>query len=613
MKRIVLLAVMMIFTIASIAQLSRYARKYEQRVPANSIDNAVMNPFQPFNTTVISKAALEDQLGTTRYDMQTNKSCQNRFVVFPDGTMAGTWIYGMLETAYNDRGTGYNYFDGSSWGTEPSARLETVRTGWPSLCQWNGNGELIVSHNSTTTLVINTRPVKGTGAWTQKLAPATPSGAPALLWPRAITSGTNHQNIHILAMTAPTANSGAIYNGLDGALLYYRSTDGGTTWDINGIQLPGMTSDNYDAFSGDQYTWGTPHGDTIYFAMGGSYLDTFIMESFDNGTTWTKIPILTNASRKIPTTVTDIPPWYSSDGAVTCEMGKNGIIHFASGIGGGDVQAGTKYILINRNGLIYWNTTMPMLKDSLNLDTLDAHGQLAGFYSDGPNAGDTLKTIQNYRTGITSHPQITIDGFGNMCLLWDGITWPNPEPSTGNNFRHLFARTCFHDKTTWSMDQMDLNSDISYIFMEFAFPSMASTVLNDNLEVLYQSANTPGSAIITTTLATKTCNIEHRTIPFSLFWNVPVQNQVSGKSYVGQNFPNPVSGTTNFNVNLEKASTLTIEVYNLTGQKVLTLDKGLVSGGAHQFAIDASQLDAGVYFYTVKINGESRTHKMIVE
>ncbi len=613
MKRTLLLALMLTFVIASMAQLSRNAGKYEKRVPQTTIDNAVINPFQPSNTTVLSKAVLEDQLGTTRYDMQTNKSCQNRFIVYPDGTMAGTWIFGQLETAYTDRGTGYTYYDGSSWGTAPSARIENVRTGWPSLCEWNGNGELIISHNSTSTLVINTRPVKGTGAWTQKLAPSTPSGAPPILWPRAITSGTNHQNIHILVLTEPVANGGALYNGLDGALLYYRSTDGGTTWDKNGIQIPGLTSDNYDAFSGDQYAWGTAHGDTIYFAVGGSYLDTFIMKSNDNGETWTKIPVLTNAMKKVPASATDVPPWYSTDGAVAVEMGKGGVIHFSSGIGGGDIQAGTKYILINRNGLIYWNTTMPMLKDSLNLDTLLAHGQLAGYYTDGPGAGDTLNTIQNYRTGITSHPQFAIDAAGNMCLLWDAITYPNPEPSTGYNYRHMFGRAWFTGASDWSMDQLDLNNDISYIFMEFVFPGISARVYNDKLDYIYQTANTPGSAIITTTLATKTCNIEHRQIPWSTFFNVSVPKHDSRKNYVGQNFPNPVSGVTKINAYLETGSDVTIDITNITGQKVLSFDKGYTAAGSHQLTIDASSLQTGIYFYTVKIGGQSFTKKMIVQ
>jgi hypothetical protein len=90
-------------------------------------------------------------------------------------------------------------------------------------------------------------------------------------------------------------------------------------------------------------------------------------------------------------------------------------------------------------------------------------------------------------------------------------------------------------------------------------------------------------------------------------------NAVSRKNTVGQNYPNPVKGVTYFDVNLEKAAPVIVEVSNLMGQKIMSMDKGLVNAGSQVFSIDGSQLTTGVYFYTVKVNGESYTHKMIVE
>jgi len=45
----------------------------------------------------------------------------------------------------------------------------------------------------------------------------------------------------------------------------------------------------------------------------------------------------------------------------------------------------------------------------------------------------------------------------------------------------------------------------------------------------------------------------------------------------------------------------------------MTIDKGTIASGAHQFTIDASQLSTGIYFYSVTINGQTTTHKMIAE
>jgi hypothetical protein len=294
-------------------------------------------------------------------------------------------------------------------------------------------------------------------------------------------------------------------------------------------------------------------------------------------------------------------------------MGKNGVIHVCSGIGGGEIQSSTEYILIQRNGLIYWNTTMPMLRDSLNLDTLDAHGQLLGYYSDGPDPGDTLKVLQSYRVGLTSHPQISIDDAGNIVVIWDGITWQNPQNTTNYNYRHIWTRGWNNATQLWSWPQKDLNSSIDYIYLEFVFPSMGKILLNNNFDYIYQMGNTPGSAVLTTTLATQTCDIQHRQVLIDTAVNVGITTPNSKKIFVGQNFPNPVNGTTTFNVYLDKTATVIVEVSDVTGEKVMINDNGFVTSGAHQFTIDASHLSTGLYFYTVKINGQSYTHKMIVE
>lgn len=600
------------------AQLSGSARKYEQRVPKDAVDNQFVNPFQPHNNTVLAKSILDDVLGTTIYDLQTNEAPQNRIYVFADGTIGGTWTIGTPPTSYADRGTGYNYFDGTTWGTAPSTRIETTRTGWPSYGPWNGRGEFVIAHNSTTSLVMNTRTTKGTGTWTQTNAPTSPTGAPGIAWPRAITNGANHQDIHVLALTLPTASGGTKYKGLDGALLYWRSTDGGSTWDINGVQLPGMDSLNYASFGGDEYAWGEPRGDTIYFAAGGPYSDLYVMESVNNGTTWTKIPILSNANKNIKTIPAYMPPWFSSDGSVACQMDKNHVIHVLSGVGGGEIgnsTLNTEYILVNENGLIYWNTTMPMLMDSLNLDTLQKYGQLMGYYANGPNPGDTLLGLpQSYRVALTSHPQISIDSAsGDIIVIWDGITYQNPDPSSSyGNYRHIWGRGWSHVSQQWTTNQQDFNTNIIYIFSEFVFPSMAKRIYNDKFDYIYQSSSDPGSAILTTTLSTETRTIGHIQQPLEILTGISPIAQAKNV-FVGQNFPNPVTGSTSFIVNVDKPSNVTIDIVNLVGQKMLSQNEGVVAPGTQKFSVDCASLNSGIYFYTIKLGNQSVTKKMIIE
>jgi len=109
-----------------------------------------------------------------------------------------------------------------------------------------------------------------------------------------VTGGANHSYIHIIALTEPSANGGNIYNGMDGALLYIRSTDGGSTWG-SWQQLPGMASSNYTSFTADIYAFAQPHSDTLAFTVGDSWQDQFLMKSSNNGTNWTKT-IIYNSS-----------------------------------------------------------------------------------------------------------------------------------------------------------------------------------------------------------------------------------------------------------------------------------------------------------------------------
>lgn len=83
----------------------------------------------------------EHQLGTSFYDLQSNYMLQNRICYNPsDGTIGVVWTKGMDAPDFGDRGTGYNFFDGTSWLPEPEARIENAKTGWPNYAFLGENG-----------------------------------------------------------------------------------------------------------------------------------------------------------------------------------------------------------------------------------------------------------------------------------------------------------------------------------------------------------------------------------------------------------------------------------------------------------------------------------------
>ncbi len=79
---------------------------------------------------------------------------------------------------------------------------------------------------------------------------------------------------------------------------------------------------------------------------------------------------------------------------------------------------------------------------------------------------------------------------------------------------------------------------------------------------------------------------------------------------VDQNVPNPFNPTTTITFSLAQAGDVTVDVFNVAGQKVDTLVDGYMDAGQHSAVWDASGFSAGVYFYTVKSAGFSQTMKM---
>ena len=85
------------------------------------------------------------------------------------------------------------------------------------------------------------------------------------------------------------------------------------------------------------------------------------------------------------------------------------------------------------------------------------------------------------------------------------------------------------------------------------------------------------------------------------------------KSYaLHQNYPNPFNPRTMIQFDIPEAGDVRIDVYNLLGQKVMTLINGYMTVGSHKIGFDASNLSSGVYYYTLKTSDRTITKKMLL-
>ena len=99
------------------------------------------------------------------------------------------------------------------------------------------------------------------------------------------------------------------------------------------------------------------------------------------------------------------------------------------------------------------------------------------------------------------------------------------------------------------------------------------------------------------------------------FWIVDIDesfgNLPKGIS-LSQNYPNPFNISTMINYELRSQSQVTIDIYDILGRKVATLENAVELAGYHQVLWNAEDLSSGVYFYKLQAGNFTETRKMML-
>ena len=78
-----------------------------------------------------------------------------------------------------------------------------------------------------------------------------------------------------------------------------------------------------------------------------------------------------------------------------------------------------------------------------------------------------------------------------------------------------------------------------------------------------------------------------------------------------QNYPNPFNPATNIRFSLPEANQVTLKVYDMLGQEVVTLVNEFMSAGTFEISFDASDLPTGIYTYSLTAGKLQSVKKMI--
>jgi len=479
------------------------------------------NPHTSFVKNSKSSTMNEETIGWTTYDLQSNAAVQNRIVVNNDGTISAGWTMSTsMVNSFTDRGTGYNFFDGNNWTfsapapPNPNLRLESSRGGWPSILALGNGGECAITHNTDGSFINNTyRSYIGTGPWLEAAITTD-----YLIWNRSATGGTDGNTIHMIALTEPSGGTwtGVPFNGVSGALLYYRSQDGGDSWDIQNMQLPGTDSSSQIGMSGDCYAIAAEEN-TVVIAYFDDLGDSFIVKSTENGdsASWTKTTFLDFPIDKYAMddginldNDTMLDRVYSTDnyGAVILDDNLNAHVFYGIMMYADDDLADEGFSWFpSINGIAYWN-------ESFGPDTTPATihvGDTSLWYSDMMNnhwiaaapdldANGTVGGVDStmgyalYYASRASMPNAGIDADGNLWLSFSAYT------ETADNgtqvFRHLYVTKSEDGGITWE-NPVDVTPCTDWAGMqECVFGSM-SPVVDDKIRIVYQLDFEPGLAV----------------------------------------------------------------------------------------------------------------------
>jgi hypothetical protein len=585
------------------------------------------NPVLSVSSNKTNGTYHEDVIGETYYDLQSNGAVRRHlYLNASDNTLGAAFTYSSQGDPWSDRGTGYNYYDGSSWSADPTQRVESSRTGWGSINLTASGREVVIAHDGSEALYMSYRDAKGTGTWSETEIP-TNSGTD-VLWPRSAAGGPDGNSIHLFALTYPIANGGSLYQGLDGALLYYRSLDGGDNWDIADSVLSGMDTSSFIGFSADQYAIDA-NGSTVAFVLFGQLEDTYLMKSTDNGDTWTKTIIndfpldkyIVDQACGTDTNGDCLPDIVgSSDGVGSVVVDNNGKAHVFFGImnfkDSADADGSYSWYPWT-NGLVYWNDEMGTNQGVAITGALDLNGDSSVF----PTNQDIIDAIDNgddgtiglYYTSLSSLSSCGVDDSNYIYLSYSALMETLDQGE--QNYRHVYAMQL--KGSTWS-DAVDVTPDDEY--MECVFAGMARDV-DSHVHWTYQRDSEPGLIVRGDEDQSAVNEIVYLKVPvYSI--ELGIEDTTLGSSINEENsivsqmslYPNPATDYSTLSFTLESNTTLNVEVRDVLGKTVefITVAK-TAAAGSHNLFLNTSGFQSGIYFINLITENNTSSEKLIIQ
>ena len=632
-----LFTLLMVLAVASVgyAQVKHVSMKDAKMKPAKMQMAPRTEGMETMQNVLAEPNMLREdgELDYSFYDWQSNDGARTWTHIWPDGKVNFAFTIAS-DATFSDRGTAIGTYDSANDEWIPSGgRIENEKTGFGSIAQYGANGIVVAAHTATECPIFII-PDK------DNYTPGTIGRAGTLnndnepTWPNVMTSGANRDIIHVVALG---------YS--DNVIYYFRSQDGGATWDKENVVLPYMTPEYSMDFNSNCCYWmETTEDNCLALVVNNAWSDGMVLYSYDDGETWERKVFF-----KHPGPFTDFTDlWYFYPRWTSAQWDSQMNLHLAYEFMATTGEPGSGSYYPSLGGVAYWDETMPYRGDGSNapdpslpgnltpgepfimdssytytdiyaswwlwsdashemwpeymgyLTTLDENNQWEDPYNATEFNIEDRSLHGAYNSGICAFPVLCKVPYSNdLVAVWSAMD-ENHTDGAGNYYYKLFASYSADGGLTWStMVHLTGLYDLEYDYSECVYPQ--AVVLGDQLIIAVQLDDETGTFVQGD--ETDGTNNLYQGFTFNLneiFPDAGVSVPEIGHNTNMTIYPNPA--TDRLNVTLNQAAEIVI--YNIMGQVVASKD-----GKAGENTIELSNLSNGVYF----VNAGTNTQKFIVK